>query len=136
MIPSSTPRSTARFAVAALLFSSATTAFAAAMDAAGLARFDAGYARCEQKYEHMRGHVDEAYLGVYRIAADDKTRAKLAELRKKAAYKTERARADKRLAKTSPDVDKKLAAQCAATWGQVQPPVAASAPASAPVKSK
>ncbi|RQP26567.1 hypothetical protein [Piscinibacter terrae] len=133
-----TASSTARSAVAALLLlSAATVAFAKPLDAAGLARFDAGYARCEQKYEHMRGHADEAYLGVYRIKDDDKMRARLAELRKKAAYQTERAKADKRLSKQSPELDKKFASQCAATWGQVAAqaaPAAASAPASGPAK--
>jgi hypothetical protein len=123
---------TPRSALVALLLLPAATVFAKPMDAAALARFDAGYARCEQKYEHMRGHADEAYFGVYRIQADDKARAKLAELRKKAAYKTERAQADKRLSKRSPELDKKFASQCAATWGQVGAAAAAPAPASAP----
>jgi hypothetical protein len=125
---------TPRSALAALLLMSAATAFAKPLDAGALARFDAGYARCEQKYEHMRGHADEAYLGVYRVKVDDSTRAKLAELRKKGAYKTERAKADKRLDKPSAELDKKFAAQCAATWGQVESQAAASTPASAPAK--
>ena len=90
------------------------------LDPAALARFDAGYARCEQKFEQMRGHADEAYLGVYKLKVDEKNRGRLAELRKKPAYAAEKAKADKRLRKPSAEVDKKLDQQCQATWGQVQ----------------
>src|SRR5262245_20289311 len=110
---------TARSALAALFLLPATAAFAKPMDPAALARFDASYAKCEAKYEHMRGHADEAYLGVYRIKVDDKSREQLAGLRKKAAYKSEKVKADKRMAQPSQEMERKLAAQCAATWGQV-----------------
>jgi hypothetical protein len=100
-------------------FAAAPLAEARPMDAAALARFDVGYARCEQKFEHMRGHADEAYLGVYKLKVDDKSRARLADLRKKPVYASERAKAEKRLSKPSAEVDKKLEQQCQATWGQV-----------------
>lgn len=107
-------------AVFAVLLLAASQAQAKPLDPAALARFDAGYARCEQKFEHMRGHADEAYLGLYKLKVDDKSRGKLAELRKKPAYAAEKARADKRMSKPSAEVDKKLDQQCQATWGQVQ----------------
>jgi hypothetical protein len=110
----------ATLAVATLSLLATMQAEAKPLEPAALARFDAGFARCEQKFDHMRGHADEAYLGIYKLKVDDKSRARLADLRKKPAYAAEKAKADKRLSKPSVETDKKLDQQCQATWGQVQ----------------
>lgn len=96
----------------------ASTSDAAPFDPKSLARFDAGFAKCEQQFDYMRGHADEAYLGLWKLKADDSGRARLAELRKKSAYKSERQVAAKKVDKPSPELEKKLAQQCQATWAQ------------------
>jgi hypothetical protein len=104
--------------VATLALSAAFSAQAAPMDAKGLARFEAGYAKCEQKFEYMRGHADEAYLGLWKIKADEKGLARLAALRKKPAYQKEKQAAVKAMEKPTPEVEGKLNQQCQATWAQ------------------
>lgn len=102
--------------LAAFLLVAAASAQAAPMDAKGLARFDVGYSKCEQKFEHMRGHADEAYLGLWKIKVDERSRARLAALRKQAAYQKEKQAALKSMEKPSAEVDAKLDRQCQATW--------------------
>ena len=48
---------------------------------------------------HMKGARDEAYLAVYRVKADAKARARLAELRRSAAYRSEQRAAQAEAAK-------------------------------------
>jgi len=103
---------------ATLILFTTLSAHAAPMNAKGLARFDVGYAKCEQRYEYMRGHADEAYLGLWKLKADEKGRARLAALRKKPAYEAEKKKASKDLEKPAPELEKKLEQQCQATWAQ------------------
>lgn len=105
--------------VAALALSGTFSAHATPMDAKGLARFEAGYAKCEQKFVYMRGHADEAYLGLWKIKADEEGRARLEALRKKPAYQKEKQAAVKAMEKATPEVEGKLNQQCQATWAQV-----------------
>lgn len=99
-----------------------------------LARFDAGFARCESLNPEMRGHGDEAYLSLWRIPVNAKSRDDLAALRASRVYKTEHAQATARLAKdTSAETTRKLTHQCQATWAETKRanPAAVAAPASA-----
>lgn len=105
-------------------------------DVKTLARFDLGYAKCEARYAHMKGHADEAYLALWKIKPDAQQRAELAKQRKSTAYRDERSKAHKTLAKPSAELDEKINRQCQATWSELQrntPPAvrAASAPAAA-----
>jgi len=88
-----------------------------AVAAKSLAQFDAGYAQCERRYEHMRGHRDAAYAGVYRLRLDAATREQLAAARKSAEYKSAHRSAAQALAKDkSADLDQRLDQQCQALW--------------------
>lgn len=98
------------------------------MDAKGLARFDLGYAKCEQMFEYMRGHVDEAYLGLWKLKSDNKSRAKLAALRTQPAYQAEKRTALKAMDKPTPEIQGKLNQQCQATWAQAGVAPAAAKP--------
>ena len=94
---------------------------AAGFDAPGLARFDTGYARCEARFAHMKGARDEAYLAVYRVKADAKARARLAELRRSAAYRKEQRAAQAEAANPAASAPASpLEQQCQALWTQVQ----------------
>lgn len=104
---------------AALLL--AGTARAATPSAKVLAQFDLGFAQCEQRFDHMRGHRDEAFLALYKVKPDDKARARLASLRKSETYQKEHRLALKRMDKSSgPEMEKKLTLQCQATWAEAQ----------------
>lgn len=108
-----------RFAVAmaTLLLIGTAAPGATPSRAKSLAQFDVGYARCEQRFEHMRGHRDEAYAGVYRLKLDAKTREQLATARKSAEYKSASRKAAQTLANDkSADLDKRLDQQCQALW--------------------
>lgn len=107
--------------VAALLLAAPPLAGAAGFDAPGLARFDAGYARCEARYAHMKGARDEAYLAAYRVKADAAGRARLAELRRGAAYRKELRAAQAQAARpAAPAASSPIEHQCQALWAQVQ----------------
>ncbi|MBS0433741.1 MAG: hypothetical protein JSR75_02435 [Proteobacteria bacterium] len=94
---------------------------AAGFDAPGLARFDTGYARCEARFAHMKGARDEAYLAIYRVKPDAAARARLAELRRGAAYRKERNAAQADAAKPAASAPASpLEHQCQALWTQVQ----------------
>lgn len=96
-------------------------AHAAGFDARGLARFDNGYARCEARFEPMKGARDEAYLAAYRVKADAGARARLAELRRSAAYRKELRAAQAESAKPAASAaSSPLEHQCQALWAQVQ----------------
>ncbi len=93
---------------------------AAGFDAPGLARFDNGYARCEARYAHMKGARDEAYLAAYRVKADGAGRARLADLRRSAAYRKELRAAQAEAAKPAASAaSSPIEQQCQALWGQV-----------------
>ncbi len=94
---------------------------AAGFDAPGLARFDNGYTRCEARFAPMKGTRDEAYLALYRVKADAAGRARLAELRRSAAYRKELRAAQAEAAKPSASAaSSPIEQQCQALWGQVQ----------------
>ncbi len=108
-------------ALLALALAAPLWAHAAGFDARGLARFDVGYARCEARFEHMKGARDEAYLAAYRVKADAAARARLAELRRGAAYRKEQHAAQAAAAKPAATAaSSPLEHQCQALWAQVQ----------------
>ncbi|HJW10278.1 MAG TPA: hypothetical protein VJ598_00740 [Albitalea sp.] len=90
---------------------------AAALDAKELARFDVSYVKCESRYPDMRGHRDEAYLNLWRIKSDEKSRARLAAARKSASYLSERRRI---LRAGAPAASSPLDQQCQALWAESQ----------------
>jgi hypothetical protein len=95
-----------------------------------LAQFDLGYAKCEARYAHMKGRGDDAYLVLWKIRPDAQQRDALAQQRSSAAYRSERAKAQKAMAKPSAKLDEKLERQCQATWSELQrntPPAGAAA---------
>ncbi len=86
-----------------------------------LAQFDLGFAKCESRFEHMRGHRDEAYLALWKVKPDDKARAELAKVRQTAKYRQESQLAAKAMDKgTGPEIDTKIRRQCEATWAETQ----------------
>jgi hypothetical protein len=117
-MPGATPawRMQTACALASLLLASAASG-ATPSRAKSLAQFDAGYAKCEQRFEHMRGHADQAYAGVYRLKLDAQTREQLAAARRSAEYKSAHRSAAQALAKDkSADLDQRLDQQCQALW--------------------
>lgn len=103
-----------------LLLSAPLAAAAAGFDARGLARFDAGYARCEARHAHMKGARDEAYLAAYRVKADAAARARLADLRRSAAYRNAQRSAQAEAAGPAAPASSPIDHQCQALWTQVQ----------------
>jgi hypothetical protein len=99
----------------------APAAMAMTIDAKALARFDHSYVTCETKYPYMRGHRDAAYLGVWRVKADDKARGELATARKATAYQAERRRLTQPAAKAaSATPASPIEHQCQALWNEAQ----------------
>jgi hypothetical protein len=126
----------ASLTLVALTLAAASSAQAFSADAKKLARFDMGYARCEQKFEQMRGHRDEAYLALWKLRADEKSRSQLAALRKSAVYKSETRVAQATASRaSSPDLDARWSQQCQATWAQAQSVTAAAPPPAAASKA-
>lgn len=111
-----------RFLVAGLapvLLAAAAPALAAPLDAPAVARFDVGYARCEQRYPHMRGHRDEAYLALWRMQADEGNLARLAKLRQSASYRKEQQRfARASTGPAAPAASSPIQQQCQALWAE------------------
>ena len=128
----------ASITLATIALLAATSAQAFPADAKKLAHFDVGFARCEQKFDFMRGHRDEAYLGMWKIKPDTKARAQLASLRNGAIYKSESRVAQKIAEKTaSPEVEARVTQQCQATWAEANVDTAkADAKAASQPKSK
>jgi hypothetical protein len=105
----------------ALLGLLSASAHALPSDVKVLAQFDLGFAKCEARFPHMRGHRDEAYLGLWKAKVDDKARAELAQARKSSTYKQERQAALKTQDNSaSPELQDKLNKQCQATWAEAQ----------------
>jgi len=104
---------------AALCLASAS-ASAMNIDAQGMARFDHSYVSCEAKYPQMRGARDEAYLSMWRVKADAKSRSELAAVRKGAAYQAETRRIRDEEAKKGAPPASTLEAQCQALWAETQ----------------
>ena len=106
--------------VVPLLAGIAAEAAALTIDPKAMARFDNSYTKCEAKYPDMRGARDEAYLSMWRVKADAKTRAELAATRKGAPYQAELRRVQQEDAKKSGQPDNTLEGQCQALWGETQ----------------
>jgi hypothetical protein len=104
---------------AIVLASAGAVAQSHAYEPKALARYDVSYGRCETTFPEMKGHRDEAYLSLWRATPNDKTKARLADARSNAAYKTERQHAMQVAAKASAPDAKKLEQQCTALWGEL-----------------
>jgi hypothetical protein len=89
-------------------------------DAKSLAHYDASYVECEKRYPDMAGHRDEAYLSLWRVKADAKSAARLAETRAAPAYKSERQRVAKSAKASAPAASSPLDRQCRGLWGEFQ----------------
>lgn len=106
---------------AALLCLTAVGAQARAYDAQALARYDVSYTKCEARFPQMQGHRDEAYLNLWRIKLDDKSRDRLAKLRGEPAYRIERQRALQAAAKgASAPASSPLERECQGLWAENQ----------------
>ncbi len=88
-------------------------------DAKGLARYDASYVKCESQFPDMRGHGDEAYLNLWRVKPDDKSKAQLAKLRSSSAYLSERQRAVQAAARTA-SAASAVSRECQGLWAEYQ----------------
>jgi len=93
-------------------------AAAMSIDNKAMARFDNSYAKCEAKFPEMRGARDEAYLSMWRVKADDKSRAELAGVRKAAPYQAERKRIQQEDAKKTAAASSNLESECKALWAE------------------
>ena len=89
------------------------------IDPKAMARFDSSDTKCEAKFPEMRGARDEAYLSMWRVKVDAKTRAELAAVRKGAPYQTESRRIQQEGAKNAVP-NSTLEGQCRALWGETQ----------------
>lgn len=107
--------------VAATILLGSPEAGALEIDARAVARFDVGYARCERMYQHMRGQRDAAYLGMWRTRADDATLARLAKVRRSAAYRQEHRRfLQSSTSSAAPPASSPIEHQCQALWAETQ----------------
>jgi hypothetical protein len=111
-------KSVVLFAVLALV---ANATHALSIDAKAMARFDLSYAGCESRFPDMRGRRDEAYLSLWRVKADEKSRAQLAEVRKGGIYQAERRRVQQAAAQGhAPASSSPLEQQCQALRTETQ----------------
>ena len=58
-------------------------------DPKALARYDVSYVRCEASFPEMKGHRDDAYMGLWRMKPGPTTATRLAEVRSSSTYKSE-----------------------------------------------
>ena len=108
-------------AAALVLASAGVAASEQSFDPKALARYDVSYVRCEASYPQMKGHRDDAYLSLWRVKPSPESQARLASVRKSAAYRTEQQRASKQAAGASePKAVKALERQCMGLWGEMQ----------------
>jgi hypothetical protein len=89
-------------------------------DAKALAHYDRSYVECEASNPEMKGHRDEAYLDLWHIPPDDKSRARLAKLRADPAYAAEKQRVAKAPAAASAAASSVLQRQCRGLWAEHQ----------------
>ena len=89
-------------------------------DAKALAHYDKSYIECEASNPEMKGHRDEAYLDLWHIPADDKSRARLAKLRADPAYVAEKQRVAKAAPAASAASASVLQRQCRGLWAEHQ----------------
>ncbi len=92
-----------------------------AFDAKALARYDLSYVKCEARFPDMQGHRDEAYLNLWRIRSDDKSAARLANVRGGSVYRAERQLAMKGPAKGAASAAASpLERECQGLWAEHQ----------------
>ncbi len=104
-----------------LLTLAAPIAQAMTINPKALARFDHGYIVCEAKNPAMKGLRDEAYLSLWKVRADPKSKAELAAARKTEGYRSEQALVRKRDAKSAaPAASSPIDQQCQALWAETQ----------------
>ena len=108
------------FLIAASLCVVTIEANAKAFDAKQLARYDASYVTCSAQYPDMKGHGDEAYLSLWRMKPDTRTRALLAKTRGSPAYVAEKARATGTAKPTSAAASSPLGRECVGLWAEYQ----------------
>ena len=90
-------------------------------DPKALARYDVSYVRCEASFPEMKGHRDDAYMGLWRMKPGPTTATRLAEVRSSATYKSEQRLAKREAAgATGPDAVKALEQQCKGLWGEMK----------------
>jgi len=90
-------------------------------DPKALARYDVSYVRCEASFPEMKGHRDDAYIGLWRMKPGPETTARLADVRGSTTYKAEQRVAKREAAGASgPDAVKALDQQCRGLWGEMQ----------------
>jgi len=96
-------------------------AHAKSIDPPSLARYDASYGRCEARFAEMRGHRDDAYLDLWHLRHDDKSTARLAQMRSSAAYRAETQRLAKAAAaRATAAASSALERECQGLWGEHQ----------------
>jgi hypothetical protein len=104
-----------------VLASAAVAAKDEVYDPKALARYDVSYVRCESSFPEMKGRRDDAYLSLWRIQPGPKPAARLTDVRKSAAYKSEQQRATRQASAASePAAVKALEQQCRGLWGEMQ----------------
>jgi hypothetical protein len=90
-------------------------------DPKALARYDVSYVRCEASFPEMKGHRDDAYMGLWRMKPGPTTATRLAEVRSSSTYKSEQRLAKREAAgATGPDAVKALEQQCKGLWGEMK----------------
>ena len=90
-------------------------------DPKGLARYDGSYVRCEASFPEMKGHRDDAYMGLWRMKPGPTTATRLAEVRSSSTYKSEQRLAKREAAGANgPDAVKALEQQCRGLWGEMK----------------
>jgi hypothetical protein len=104
-----------------VLASASVTAQERRFDPKALARYDVSYVRCEASFPEMKGHRDDAYINLWRVAPGPKATARLASVRGSAPYKAEHRLATRRQPSqgSEPEAAKKLERQCRALWGEM-----------------
>ena len=108
-------------ALALVLASTGVAAQERRLNPKALARYDVSYVRCEASFPEMKGHRDDAYLALWRIAPGPKATARLASVRGSSAYKAEQKVAAAGQAKraSEPESVKALERQCRGLWGEM-----------------
>ena len=110
------PAALAFVALAALAGSAAARPF----DAKALARYDRSYVQCEAANPEMKGRRDDAWLDLWHVPTDEKSKARLAKLRADPAYAAEQQRAAKTATGASAPAAATLQRQCRGLWAEHQ----------------
>jgi len=106
---------------ASMLSLVAVSAEARPFDPKALARYDHSYVECEAKNADMKGHRDEAWLSLWRIAADERSLERLKKARADAVYKAESQRIVRPAARgASAAPAATVQRQCQGLWAEFQ----------------